>query len=169
MSLLLHPQPLTAEAFSAFGDVIETENRTSFPINAGQVDRYDDLAHVDTLENGGRTGISIFVARPYELPLQILQLERHPLSSQAFIPLSDAPFLVLVALPGIDQPQPRDIQAFVTNGRQGVNYHRGTWHHGLVALGEVSHFAVVDRLGSRPNCDVRDYLPADALTVAQVS
>ena len=166
MSFILHPQPLTAAAFSVFGDVIETEDRPSYPINAGQVDRYDDLARMDTLENGGRPGISIFVARPCGLPLQILQLERHPLSSQAFIPLSGVPFLIVAAPPGSDQPREQDIRAFVTNGRQGINYHRGTWHHGLLALAEVSRFAVIDRLGSRPNCDVHDFSPDDAVTVS---
>ena len=83
---------------------------------------------------------------PYELPLAIAMLERHPLSSQLFMPLSAAPFLVVVAPPG-EHVDRANVRAFVTNGAQGVNYRRGTWHHPVIALENPSEFLVVDRVG----------------------
>ncbi|MCZ2498730.1 ureidoglycolate lyase [Xylophilus sp. Kf1] len=145
--------PLTAEAFARFGEVIETDGRPHFPINAGQVQRFHDLAVVDTLEDGGAPGISLFVAQPYALPLAVTALERHPLSSQAFVPLDDRAFVVVVAPAGAD-PVRSALRGFVTNGRQGVNYARGVWHHVLVAVGRPQTFVVVDRIGAGPNCDV---------------
>jgi ureidoglycolate lyase len=44
------------------------------------------------------------------------------------------------------------VRAFITNGRQGINYQRGTWHHPLIALGAQSEFLIVDRAG-QANCD----------------
>jgi ureidoglycolate lyase len=79
-------------------------------------------------------------------------VERHPLSSQAFVPLSRLPFLVVVARPG-DVPRADDLRAFVTNGRQGVNYARGTWHHPLIAFDESGDFLVIDRGGPGADCD----------------
>lgn len=72
-------------------------------------------------------------------------MERHPLGSQAFIPLDDRPYLVVVAPAGdLDESK---IRAFVTRGWQGVNYAKGVWHHPLLALGKVSDYIVVDRGG----------------------
>lgn len=153
-------QPLTHESFAPFGEVIQTEGaRTQFPINDGMVERFHDLASIDTLYAGGRPGISLFVARPYPLPLAVTALERHPLSSQAFIPLNDRPFLLVVAPPGAE-PAAHTLRAFVTNGRQGVNYARGVWHHVLIAIDAPQTFLVVDRIGEGPNCDVFT-LPGD--------
>lgn len=148
----LQPQPLTQEAFAPFGDVIETEGARSFLINDGMCERFDDLAAVDVLEAGGRPLISIFRCKPWPLPLTVRLLERHPLSSQAFIPLSADPFLVVVAPPG-EAVAPEQVRAFVTNGRQGVNYHRGVWHHPLVAMGKEADFLIVDRGAQDEDCD----------------
>jgi ureidoglycolate lyase len=144
--------PLTAENFAPFGDVIETESRAHYPINAGTAQRYHDLAKVDVGAVGGRPLISICRAQPVSLPLVLRLMERHPLSSQAFIPLSATPFLVVVAPPGED-PRSEDVRAFRSNGRQGINYRAGTWHHPLLALDRVSDFLMVDRGGEGANCD----------------
>lgn len=153
MDIDLIPEPLSADAFSPFGEVIESAGRPGFPINHGQVVRHNDLAHVDTLSASGRTGISIFAARPYVLPMAIREMERHPLGSQAFIPLHPRPFLLVVA-PAGDAPTASKLRAFVTNGSQGVNYARGVWHHMLLVTDEPASFAVVDRIGAGHNCDV---------------
>ncbi len=144
--------PLTAAAFAPFGDVIETAGRKHYPINAGMAERYSDLARVDVLAEGGRPLISLCQAKPIRLPLRLRLMERHPLSSQAFIPLSVAPFLIVVAPPGAS-PRNEDIRAFVSNGRQGVNYRAGTWHHPLLALDQPTDFLIVDRGGAGTNCD----------------
>ncbi len=125
--------PLSAAGFAAFGDVIESEGRGHYPI-------------------GGRPLISLCRAQPVSLPLRLLLMERHPLSSQAFIPLSRAPFLVVVA-PAGQELRSEGICAFRSNGHQGVNYRAGTWHHPLLALDEVTEFLVVDRGGEGANCD----------------
>lgn len=155
---------LTAEAFAPFGDVIQTEGRAHYPINAGKVQRFHNLAGVDTAEAGGQPGISLFVAQPYDMPLRLVYVERHPLSSQAFIPLDDRPFLVIVAPAGVD-PSLATLRAFVTNGRQGVNYARGVWHHVLIAVGRQQTFAIVDRIGTGSNCDRFDLLGDDACRI----
>jgi ureidoglycolate lyase len=143
--------PLTAAAFAPFGDVIETEGRTHYPINAGTGQRYNDLAKVEVTAASGRPLISILSAEPVVLPLRLRLMERHPLSSQAFIPLSSTPFLVVVAPPGALDIE--CIRAFRSNGRQGVNYRTGTWHHPLLALEQTSQFLIVDRGGEGGNCD----------------
>ena len=139
---------LDAAAFAPFGDVIELAGEPSTMINAGRCGRYHDLAALDFIE-GGAPGISLFDGTPYPLPHALDLVERHPLGSQAFLPMSDAPFLVIVAEDEGGVPvRPR---AWVTNGRQGVNYRRGTWHGVLTPLFAPALFAVVDRVGGTGN------------------
>ncbi len=144
---------LTREAFAPFGDVVQMEGSQTITINDGFATRHHDLAQVDVLEGGGRPLINIFHARPWPQPVHIRMMERHPLSSQAFVPMDERPFLVVVAPPGGD-PSPERLRAFVTNGRQGVNYHRGVWHHPLLVLGRDADFVVIDRGADDQNCDV---------------
>jgi ureidoglycolate lyase len=149
--LRLVAAPLTAAAFAPFGDVIETEGRAHYPINAGTAQRYNDLAKVEVSAAGGHPMISIVSAEAVALPLRLRLMERHPLSSQAFIPLSSTPFLVVVAPSGTLDIE--NIRAFLSNGRQGVNYRTGTWHHPLLALERTTEFLIVDRGGDGDNCD----------------
>lgn len=150
--LELKAQPLTAEAFTAFGDVIERNDAKSFPINFGRTQRHHDLAKVETLGEEPRTLISIFVSQPVTVPLELGFLERHPLGSQAFMPLNEERFLIVVAPPG-DSINPDEVRAFVTNGQQGVNYRAGTWHAIQSVLEREGEFLVVDRGGAGHNCD----------------
>jgi ureidoglycolate lyase len=147
----LRLQPLTRETFAPYGDVIEYEGRDFYHINDGMVERYHHLAKVDVCEEGGRPLISIMRAKPYAFPLTVKFVEHHPWSSQAFIPTDDNPFLVVVAKPG-DTVRPDDLRAFVTNGKQGVNYHRAVWHHVLLVPHRPMQFIVVDRGGPGKNC-----------------
>lgn len=145
-------EALTAERFARFGDVIAAEAaRHHFPINGGNTERYHDLARVET-DPQGRPLISIFRGQPRALPLAITLLERHPLGSQAFMPLGPQPYLVVVA-PAGDAPAPDDLRAFLAQPGQGVNYAAGVWHHPLLALNEISDFLVIDRGGPGNNCD----------------
>ena len=150
--IILKPAALTAEAFAPFGDVIEIRGRQPRWINEGTCERFDDVAQPDVLAAGGRPAISIFRAAARQLPFHVKVLERHPLSSQAFIPLDGLPFLVVVAEPG-DAPLSGRIHAYRSSGTQGVNYRRNTWHHALLALERTSHFLVIDRGGPGENCD----------------
>jgi len=145
-------EKLTEAAFAPFGDVIEVaSSKPNFSINYGHTQRFHDLAKVDVSKAEGRAGISIFRSTPLPMPIQIRLLERHPLSSQAFFPLSPHPYLVVVAPPGdLDE---NAIRVFLAEPGQGVNYHAGTWHHFCLALEAESDFLVVDRIGQGANCD----------------
>ncbi|PCI61406.1 MAG: ureidoglycolate lyase [Gammaproteobacteria bacterium] len=154
---ILEIKPLTAEAFAQYGDVIAvSEGQRSFSINDGYTMRYHDLATIDTLQKNGRTLVSIFRSTPLALPIAIKMMERHPLSSQAFMPLGDQPYLVVVAPK--DEFDENNIEVFLANSDQGINYHAGTWHHYCLALHQVSDFLVIDRGDSKgsknENCDV---------------
>ncbi len=144
--------PLTPEAFTPFGDVIDARSSASFAINAGRTQRHHDLAQVETLGENGHTLINIFVSQPISLPLKLTFLERHPLGSQAFMPLHQERFIVVVAPPG-ESINPDDVRAFVTDGRQGVNYRAGTWHAIQSVLEHEGEFLVVDRGGQGNNCE----------------
>jgi ureidoglycolate lyase len=140
-------EPLDAIAFAAFGDVIAPEAaRKVISVNDGTAQRFHALGRVDS--DGGATVLSIFRAQPRTLPFEVRMLERHPRGSQAFVPLSGAPYLVVVA----EDPSlpPR---AFLARGDQGVNFRKGTWHHPLLALEREVDFLVVDREGDDDNCD----------------
>jgi ureidoglycolate lyase len=151
MSPTLRIEPLTREAFAPFGDVISTDGARHFPINGGTTERFHDLATIDVGEAGGRTLVNVFRGQPRALPFEVAMMERHPLGSQAFIPLGNTRYLVVVAPRGpFDE---RQMRAFAVEGHVGVNYARGVWHHPLIALDTVSDFLVVDRGGSQPNCD----------------
>jgi ureidoglycolate lyase len=157
--IALAVEVLTRQAFAEFGDVIELDGAHHYPINGGTCERYHDLARVDV---DGRTLINVFRGQPRSFPIDITMLERHPRGSQAFIPLSDRPYLVVVAPPGeLDETR---VRAFYAAPRQGVNYARGVWHHPLLALHEVSDFVVVDRGGEGPNCDEQTIAPRQIVT-----
>ncbi|USG62283.1 ureidoglycolate lyase [Sneathiella marina] len=144
-------EPLTKESFAPYGDVIETSGSDFFPINNGSTQRFHDLAEVQ-LDAGARTLVNIFRATPLSYPLNIRMVERHPVGSQAFVPLNNRPYLVAVAPRG-DVVSVDDLKIFSARGDQGVNYHAGTWHHPVLALEAVSDFLVIDRGGEGPNCD----------------
>ena len=149
MSGRIKAQPLTAEAFAPFGDVLEVSGLPDRLINAGLCGRYHDRARLDF--GDGRAGISLFDAEPRALPYKFDLVERHPDGSQAFIPMHRAPFLVIVAPD--DGGAPGRPLAFLTDGAQGVNYLRGTWHGVLTPLSAPGLFAVVDRIGPGPNLE----------------
>ncbi|SDW73251.1 ureidoglycolate lyase [Ruegeria halocynthiae] len=142
-------EPISAEAFASFGDLIDIAGAPDKIINQGQCERYHDRANLDF--GDARAGISLFNANPREMPYLLEMVERHPDGSQAFIPMTHQSFLVIVAPDEGGQPgQPR---AFITYPGQAVNYHRGTWHGVLTPLHGPGLFAVVDRIGESPNLE----------------
>lgn len=158
----LKVRPLTRQAFAPFGDVIETRGARHFPINNGTTERFHDLASVDVADGEGRPLISIFRGQPFELPIPIRMVERHPLGSQAFIPVSRLPYIVVVADEECDG-QPGKPLAFLADGTQGVNYAKGVWHHPLLSLQRESEFVVVDRGGQGANLEEFNYDPDEWL------
>jgi ureidoglycolate lyase len=150
MTNVLAPEPLTAAAFANFGTVIETAGAESYPINGGTTTRFHALATADP-GAGGEAVISIFRASRWPQPVAIKMLERHPLASQAFFPLSPDDWLVVVA--GGERPTAADLRLFRARGDQGVQYARGVWHHPLLILTERQDFLIVDRRGPGENLD----------------
>ena len=143
-------QPLTQVAFEAFGDIISLKDAPDKLINQGLCGRHHDLAALD-FGPDGRAGISLFDATPRSLPYHLELVERHPKGSQAFLPMTQNPFLVIVA-PDEDGAPGRPL-AFRTVPGQGINFHHNVWHGVLTPLFAPGLFAVVDRIGNSTNLE----------------
>jgi ureidoglycolate lyase len=153
--ITLKPLPLTAERFAPYGDVIGTSSERKDAMNAERFERFDDLCGID-IADGGHVSVSIARCRTAtSLPYRIDMVERHPLGSQAFVPLSPCRMIVVVAPPG-ESIEAEELCAFVTNGRQGINYRLGTWHMPLIAFEAGQQFLIIDRGGNEPNCETHD-------------
>ncbi|MEM7190509.1 MAG: ureidoglycolate lyase [Pseudomonadota bacterium] len=146
--ITLAPEPLTRAAFAPFGDVIETAGAAHFVINEGTTTRFHALTEAATGPEGTAI-LSIFRGR--RRPLTLTMMERHPLGSQAFMPLSDEDWLVVVA----PSPEPSALRCFRATGDQGVSYFSGIWHHPLLVLCAQQDFLVVDRQGPGENLEER--------------
>ena len=144
----LRTRPLNQTDFAPFGDVLDASGAPAKIINQGMCGRFHDRANLDFGPHG-RAGISIFKAQLRSFPYTLDLVERHPEGSQAFVPMSQDPFLVIVAkdLDGV----PDTPQAFLTDGTQAINFHRNTWHGVLTPLSGSGLFAVIDRIGTTPN------------------
>ncbi|EET48008.1 ureidoglycolate lyase [Thalassobium sp. R2A62] len=147
---MIQCQPLTRDAFAPFGEVLECAGSPDKIINQGLCGRFHDQAEMD-FGPDGRAGISLFDAEPRSLPFTLDLMERHPEGSQAFVPMTEHPFLVIVA--SDKDGRPDDVQAFITAAGQGVNYHRNVWHGVLTPLHAPGLFAVIDRIGDTPNLE----------------
>jgi len=149
MKITINPKPITKENFSKFGDMITTANIKPIEINEGYAKRFDGIANLNTSKDNGETTICIFSALKRSFPMKVDMMEKHPLGSQAFIPMKQTNFLVLVAPEG-NKPDLNKIEAFIIPHDIGVNYNPGTWHFPLIAT-EDMNFLVVDRKGSGDN------------------
>lgn len=150
---MIQAVPLTAASFAPYGQVIECAGRDSYAINAGSSQRFSDLAQLES-DAVGRLALSVFRADAQATPCALHTLEWHPLGTQAFMPLAGQRFIVVVAA----DDTPETLRAFVTNGAQGINFRRATWHHPLLAL-STGDFLVADRLGPGNNCEAIDIRP----------
>ncbi|WP_417586988.1 ureidoglycolate lyase [Pararhodobacter oceanensis] len=152
MTRTLITEPITADAFAPFGDLLDASGAPDKLINQGMCGRYHDRAALDfgpETMPAGRAGISIFNAEPRAFPYVLELVERHPEGSQAFVPMHQNPFMVIVAL---DQGgTPGTPRAFLTNGAQAINFHRNIWHGVLTPLSGPGLFAVIDRIGDTAN------------------
>lgn len=144
-------EPLTRDAFAPFGDVIEFEGRESYLINNGMADRYHAQSAIQLAGDEARAVVSLVHSRQFDMPRKLDHMEYHPLGSQAFIPLDAQPFIVVVG-EAAEAPDLDKIRGFVTNGRQGIHYHVGTWHHVLLTPYQEMRFICVDRDGAGNNC-----------------
>ena len=146
---IIEPIPITKENFAKYGDMISTKDIEPLEINNGYAKRYDGIAKLNTSKDNGETTISIFSALKRSFPMKIDMMEKHPLGSQAFIPMKETTFLVFVA-PREEKLDLNKIEAFIIPPGVGVNYKPGTWHFPLIST-EDMNFLVVDRKGSGDN------------------
>ena len=149
MEIIFNPKLITKENFSKFGDMITTNDIKPIEINNGYAKRFDGIANLNTSKDNGETTICIFSALKRTFPMKINMMEKHPLGSQAFIPMKETTFLVFVA-PECNKPDLNKIESFVVPPGIGVNYNPGTWHFPLIST-EDMNFLVVDRKGSGDN------------------
>jgi ureidoglycolate lyase len=161
MTTIVKPMKITKENFSDFGDVISSENIRPININAGYAKRFDDLANINTLKDEGKTIVSIFSAMKRSFPMKIDMMEKHPLGSQAFMPMKETTFLAFVAPPG-DLPEIDKIKSFIVPPKKGINYKPGIWHFPLITTEDTS-FLVIDRKGSGDNLIIHNFDKDDIL------
>jgi len=148
-NMIIRAQALTRESFRPFGDVLETEGIEPQLINFGNTQKFGELAQITTRDNA-TAQLCIYRSKAIVMPFRVQLMECHPLGSQAFYPLHQNPFPVVVAKAG-GKPAPANIQVFLTNGRQGVNLHAGVWHHYQLTLNQDSDYLVIDRHGNDDN------------------
>ena len=153
--MIFKPISINKENFSVFGDLITSNDIDPIDINAGYAKRYDNLANISTEKDGGKTIVSIFSALKRSFPMTIDMMEKHPLGSQAFIPMKETTFLCFVAPPG-DKPDITKIQTFVIPPKVGINYKPGIWHFPLIST-EDTNFLVVDRKGNGENLIIYNF------------
>jgi len=155
METIIKPIKVTKDNFSDFGDVISSENIKPININAGYAKRFDDLANINTLKDEGKTIVSIFSSLKRNFPMEIDMMEKHPLGSQAFMPMINTTFLVFVAPQG-DLPEINKIQSFIIPPKKGINYNPGIWHFPLIST-EDTDFLVIDRKGNGDNLIIHQF------------
>jgi ureidoglycolate lyase len=148
-NLIIKPKPINKENFKKFGDMITTDDIKPLEINDGYAKRYDGIANLDAKKDDGESIISIFSALKRSFPMKVGMMEKHPLGSQAFIPMKETTFLAFVAPVG-DKPDLSKAEAFIIPKGIGVNYNAGIWHFPLIAT-EDMNFLVVDRKGPGDN------------------
>ena len=149
MEKIIKPVKISRSNFSSYGDLISTDDINPMNINEGYAKRFDNLANLDTSKDSGKTIVSIFSALKRTFPMKIHMMEKHPLGSQAFIPMKETTFLAFVA-PSGESPEIDKIQSFVIPPKRGINYKPGIWHFPLIATENIN-FLVIDRKGSGDN------------------
>ena len=154
INLIIKPKLISKENFKKFGDMITTAGIKPLEINDGYAKRFDGIANLNTKKGNGESTISIFSALKRSFPMKVDMMEKHPLGSQAFIPMKETVFLAFVAPEG-DVPDLNKIESFIVPNGIGVNYNAGVWHFPLIAT-EDMNFLVVDRLGDGDNLILHD-------------
>ena len=155
MEVIINPIQINKINFSEFGDVITTKDIKPLKINNGYAERFDGIANLNTKEKNGETTISIFSALKRNFPMKIDMMEKHPIGSQAFIPMKETTFLCFVAPPG-EKPDITKIQTFVIPPKMGINYKPGIWHFPLIST-EDTNFLVIDRKGNGENLTIHKF------------
>ena len=155
MEKIIKPVKISRSNFSSYGDLISTDDISPININEGYAKRFDNLANLDTSKDSGKTIVSIFSALKRTFPMKIHMMEKHPLSTQAFIPMKETTFLAFVA-PSGESPEIDKIQSFIIPPKMGINYKPGIWHFPLISTENIN-FLVIDRKGSGDNLIIHKF------------
>ena len=155
MEKIIKPVKISRSNFSSYGDLISTDDINPMNINEGYAKRFDNLANLDTSKDSGKTIVSIFSALKRTFPMKIHMMEKHPLGTQAFIPMKETTFLAFVAPTG-DSPEIDKIQSFIIPPKMGINYKPGIWHFPLISTENIN-FLVIDRKGSGDNLIIHKF------------
>ena len=155
MKIIIKPKKITSKNFKKFGEVISTKKIKPININNGYAKRFDNLCKINTSLKKGNTIMSIFSARKRKFPLNIKMMEKHPLGSQAFIPMKETKFLVFVAPKG-KKPNVKKIESFIIPKQTGINYKPGIWHFPLISIKNMN-FLVIDRKGIGNNLAIHNF------------
>ena len=155
METIVKPIKITKTNFATYGDLIASDDVKPMDINAGYAKRFDNLANINTSKDGGKTIVSIFSALKRTFPMKIDMMEKHPLGSQAFIPIKETTFLSFVAPPS-EKPIINEIESFIIPPKTGINYKPGTWHFPLIST-ENTNFLVIDRKGNGKNLIIHKF------------
>ena len=155
MEKIIKPTKITKKKFAMYGDLISSNDVTPMEINSGFAKRFDDLANIDTSMDKGETIVSIFSAIKRTFPMKIDMMEKHPLGSQAFIPMKETTFLSFVAPQG-ELPEISKIESFIIPPKTGINYKPGVWHFPLIST-EDTNFIVIDRKGNGKNLVIHKF------------
>ena len=155
MKIIIKPKKITNKNFKKFGEVISTKKIKPININDGYAKRFDNLCKINTSLKKGNTIMNIFSARKRKFPLNIKMMEKHPLGSQAFIPMKETKFLVFVAPKG-KKPNVKKIESFIIPKQTGINYKPGIWHFPLISTKNMN-FLVIDRKGMGNNLVIHNF------------
>jgi len=149
MEKVIKPIKITRNNFAKYGDLISSNGINPMDINVGYAKRFNNLANINTSKDEGKTIISIFSALKRTFPMKIDMMEKHPLGSQAFMPMKETTFICFVAPEG-QFPEVNKIESFIIPPKSGINYKPGIWHFPLIST-EDTDFLVIDRKGSGEN------------------
>ncbi len=155
MKITIKPKKITRKNFQKFGDLISVKKKKSININDGYAKRFDNLCRINTSSKRGKTIMSIFSAKKRKFPMNIKMMEKHPLGSQAFVPMNETTFLVFVAPKG-KRPNTKKIESFIVPKQTGINYKPGIWHFPLISSKNMN-FLVIDRKGIGNNLVIHNF------------
>ena len=155
MKIKIKPKKINKQNFKKFGQIIDTSKKKYLKINNGFAKRYDNLGKIDTSTKKGETIVSIFAAKKRSFPMKVDMMEKHPLGSQAFVPMKDTSFLVFVAPKG-EKPNLKKIQSFKIPKQTGFNLNPGIWHFPLISTKDMN-FLVIDRKGKGKNLVIHKF------------
>ena len=155
MKIKINPKKVSKKNFKKFGQIIDTSKKQYFKINDGYAKRYDNLGKIDTSVKKGKTIVSIFSAKKRKFPMKIEMMEKHPLGSQAFVPMKETSFLVFVAPKG-KEPNLKKVESFRIPKQTGINLNPGIWHFPLISTKNMN-FLVIDRKGKGNNLIIHKF------------